>query len=124
MKINAIEKFIKHFELLLSGVDIDLYDCIDPSFEYIAGSLLGKLRDNGIWYDGTGDLTYKKRKMNQLEFTGNMHVMYEQKESWREPFFARVTDKRCTKQGIVVLVRVGEYQVEGNLQELFIVRTT
>ncbi|MCW9017393.1 MAG: hypothetical protein OQJ89_10540 [Kangiellaceae bacterium] len=115
----AVEKFIEHIELLLNGTEVDLYDSIDSSFEYIAGALLGKLRDNGIWYDGTGDLTFKKRKLNQLDFSGNMHVMNEQKECWKEPFFARVTDKRCTKQGVIVFVRIGEYEAEGELIELF-----
>ena len=48
MRLAAIEKFVEHVELLLSGVDVDLYDSIDSSFEYIAGTLLGTLRGNGI----------------------------------------------------------------------------
>lgn len=119
MRLAAIEKFIEHIEQLLNGVDVDLYDSIDSTFEYVAGSLLGKIRDGGIWYDGTGDLTVKKKKKNQLEFSGNMHVMQEQKNCWKEPFIARVTDKRCTKQGVIVFVRIGEYEAEGNLDELY-----
>jgi len=119
MRLAAIEKFIEHVELLLSGVDVDLYDSIDSCFEYIAGTLLGKLRGNSIWYDGTGDLTFKKRKKNQLEFFGNMHVMEEQTGCCKEPFYARVTDRRCTKQGVVVFVRIGEYEAEGRLDEFY-----
>lgn len=119
MRLAAIEKFIEHVELLLNAVEVDLYDSIDSSFEYIGGALFRESRDNRIWYDGTGDLSVKKRKKNQLEFAGNMHVMDEQKGCWKEPFFARVTDKRCTKQGVVVFVRIGEFEAEGNLDELY-----
>jgi len=119
MRLSAIEEFIENIELLLNGVDVDLYDSIDSTFEYIAGYLLDGLRDNGIWYDGTGDLTVKKRKKNKLVFTGNMHVMEEQNGCWKEPFFASVTDKRCTNQGVLVFVRIGQYEAEGNLSELF-----
>jgi len=119
MRLAAIQKFIEHVEQLLNGVDVDLYDSIDSSFEYISGALLGKSRDSGIWYDGTGDLTFKKRKINQIEFFGNIHVMGEQKGCWNEPFYARVTDKRCTKQGVLIFVRIGAHEAEGSLDELY-----
>jgi len=57
--------------------------------------------------------------MNQLEFFGNMYVMEEQTSCRKEPFYARVTDRRCTKRGMVIFVRIGAYEAEGSLDELY-----
>ena len=56
-----------------------------------------------------------KRKQRQLEITGQMWVADNSKKQWQEPFFARVTDKRLTKQGMWLRVKIGEYEVEGEL---------
>lgn len=120
MKNSAIERFVRNVEDILNGVEIDLYDSfVDSSFEYITSALVGDQRAQGIWYDGTGDLVVSKRKSKQLEFRGNMHVALEQDKFWKEPFYAKVTDKRSTNQGVVIFVHIGAYKAEGNIFELF-----
>ena len=120
MRNSAIERFVRNIEDILNGVEIDLYDSlIDSSFEYITSALISDQREQGIWYDGTGDLVVSKRKSRQLEFRGNMNVALEQEKFWIEPFYAKVTDKRNTNQGVVILVHIGDYKAEGDLFEIF-----
>ena len=120
MSNSFIERFVRNIDLILNGDEVDLYESlIDSSFEYITSELVGDQRESGIWYDGTGDLVVSKRKSRQLEFRGNMHVALEQNKFWTEPFYARVTDKRNTNQGMVVLVHIGDYKAEGNILEIF-----
>jgi len=76
MKNSFIERFVENIESIINGEDVDLYDSLlDSSFEYITGALVGSQRENGIWYDGTGDLVVSKRKSKQLEFRGNMREL-------------------------------------------------
>lgn len=116
MKLSAINRFADNIERLLNGEEIDLYDSmIDSSFEYIAAEILSPQLQDGIWYDGTGDLKCKILAQNKIEFSGNMHVCLYQDKFWREPFQAIVTDERKLGNGMPIFVSVGDRKGENDL---------
>ena len=61
------------------------------------------------------------RKPRQIVFEGKVDVLRNSDENkeWFEHFSAIVTDKRITKQGIWIKIRVGEYFGEGSLEDIF-----
>ena len=119
MKSTAIEKFIGNIERLLEGETFDLYDSsIDASFEYICAAILISHLEPGVWFDGTGDLEFKIASSSQLVFTGNMHVCLNQEKFWKEPFYARVWDRRVEGKGVPILVRIGKNEDEQDLLKI------
>lgn len=60
-------------------------------------------------------MSLKIRKQRQIVFDGKMWTAKDAQKQWLEPFEAIVTDKRLTKQGIWIKIRVGEYSGEGEL---------
>jgi len=116
MKLTAINKFAGNINKLLNEETVDLYESmIDSHFEYIAAEILSSQLQNGIWFDGTGDLKFNLVKPSQIEFSGNMLVCLNQEKRWKEPFFAIVSDERLQGNGMPIFVRVGEHEGEGDL---------
>ena len=120
MASEAIQKFISNIERLIAGEPVDLYKSfVNATLERIGTALHYNFREPGIWYDGSSDLIARKRKAKQIEFSGTMWVMQD-KKSWREPFIAIITDKRVTKQGFSIIMKVGDCKGEAILDELTI----
>lgn len=111
------ESFIEQVLKLAGGERFDLYDAsVSSDLERIAGWLFGQARPYN-WYDGVRDLIAQRRKTLQVDFSGEMWVAeIGSTNQWLEAFWARVTDQRCTKQGIWISMRVGDYQAEGDLE--------
>lgn len=108
--------FTTIFERLLIREKAELEETdISFLFEVIASNLLLKSK---VCFDGVIGLSTKIRKTNQIEFTGKMWVGNDKKQ-WLEPFSSIVTDKRITKQGIWLKIRVGENEVEAELSNAF-----
>ena len=84
-------------------------------FEVIAENLI----ESQFWFDGAVALSSKIRKQNQIAFEGKMWTAKDAGHQWLESFGAVVTDKRITKQGIWIKIRVGDYVGEGNLLDVF-----
>ena len=118
MSSNAAAKLVTSFEKLIAGEAVDLYgEGISDFFEYIAGKLFHSVRDRGIWFDGVVGLTAKMRKKAQIDFEGRMWVALG-KDQWQERLKARITDKRGSKQGIWIALRIGDDKAEGSLHDL------
>lgn len=103
---------------MLNREKIELYENeLSFLFEAIAGSLI----DCPLTFDGATGLTAKIRKSRQVVFQGKMWILdIEKGNKWKdslEPFEAIFTDKRITKQGVWIKIRVGEYVGEGELSE-------
>lgn len=108
--------FLIIFERLLAREKFKLEKTdISILFEVIASNLLSS--KNG-YFDGVTGLYTKITNLKQIEFIGQMWIGRNEKQ-WLEPFSALVTDKRLTKQGIWVKIRVGEDEAEGSLSEAF-----
>jgi hypothetical protein len=116
MKQSAIDRFTNNIEKLLNGEKIDLYQSrIDSSFEYIAAEILTDQLQDGVWFDGTGDLSFEIKDENIIEFSGNMWIALNQEKFWQEPFFARVEDTRKEKKEMNIFVRIGDKEGENDL---------
>lgn len=90
---------------------------LNSLLEYACCSLFYEIR-KGYWYDGVTEMRVSKRKQRQLEIKGQMWVAQDSKRQWQEPFFARVTDKRITKQDVWLKVKIGEYEADGELRNV------
>lgn len=115
--MNSIVENIKTtFYRLVAGEEFDLYEAgISSDFEGIAQWLFNGIRPH-IWYDGVSGLNARRRKAQQIEFSGEMWVADDRdSKQWLEPFSARLTDMQVTKQGLMVSMHIGEYHTEGNL---------
>ena len=91
-------------------------------FQIIATHLMAEVPERECHcYDGVAPLEGHVRKARQIEFTGEMWVMSQEKGkfSGKQDFRATVTDKRITKQGIWIVLKIGEDRVEGNLDDAF-----
>ena len=110
------KQFESIFEHLLAGEKIDLYEKnLSFLFETIAESLIKNLA-----FDGAVNLTAKIRKSKQIVVEGEMWIFGEDaRKQWKESFQVVVTDKRITKQGIWIKIRVGTNIGEGSLSEVF-----
>lgn len=121
------ERFESVFARLLSGEQLDLYEeGVSRMFEVIAGSLLADVPERKfMWYDGVVELTAHVRKPHQIEFNGEMWVgdIGDGTKQWKEPFRARVTDKRVIKQGLWISLWLGTDKVEGELSNILQART-
>lgn len=114
---NAL-KFKEITETLLDQRgNSDLQQELSGLLEYACGSLFHEIR-KGTWYDGVVGMQFSKRKQRQLEITGQIWVAQDSTKQRLEPFFARVTDKSVTKQGIWLKVKIGEYEAEGELRNV------
>ncbi|MDH5432410.1 MAG: hypothetical protein OEY19_00540 [Gammaproteobacteria bacterium] len=118
MNSTILDRFISDFRCLVKGQEIDLYESISSSFEFIAEQFIER-DEQGIWYDGVINLNATHRKVQQIEFRGRMWVAKNQERQWLEDFYALVTDKEITKQGIYIKICVGDYSGEGSLCDLF-----
>lgn len=105
------------FLKLLAG-EISDFDPGDVSrrFERLARRLFHALRP-GYWYDGVVELRHRRRKEKQIIFTGRMWVA-DGARMWEEEFEARLTDMRTTKQGIRLVMQIGDFTAEGELYDL------
>ena len=119
-----ITQFENVFHRLLNREELDLYDLgVSFMFEIIATHLIAEVPGRERhWYDGVTGLRARIRKPRQVEFSGGMYVMSEDKGKYpgKEDFRATVTDKRITKQGIWIVLQIGEDRVEGNLADAFV----
>ena len=114
---SIVENIVANFERLLKGDEIDLYKAgISADFEYVALWLFKSERPY-FWYDGVNDLQARHRKTRQIEFSGEMWVADDSKNSnqWLEPFSARVTDMRNTQQGLRISMDIGEFHATRDL---------
>ena len=118
-----ITQFENIFFRLLKREELDFYDLgVSFIFQIIAGNLMDEVPGREWhWYDGVVGLEAQIRKARQVEFTGEMWVMNEDKgkDSGKEDFRATITDKRITKQGIWIVLQIGKDRVEGNLADAF-----
>lgn len=120
--------FVTQFETiffrLLKREQLDLYDLgVSFMFEIIATRLMAEIPGRECHcYDGVSALEGHTRKARQIEFTGEMWIMDYinlPHRMWKEDFRATVTDKSVTKQGICILLQIGEDRAEGNLADAF-----
>ncbi len=75
--------------------------------------------DCPLTFDGAVNLSAKIRKSRQIIFEGKMWILGDKNTGdWLESFEATVTDKRITKQGLWIKIRVGEYEDEGDVLEI------
>ena len=104
-------------ELLVKQTNSGYERELSSLLEYASGSLFHDIR-KGYWYDGVTEMRVSKRKQRQLEIKGQMWVAQDSNRQWQEPLFARVTDKRITKQGVWLKVKIGEYEADGELRDV------
>ena len=98
---------------MLDGEKIEFFEKeLSFLFEAIAQNLIV---ENPVWFDGAVDLTVKPRKKRQMIFSGKMWTAKDSGKQWLEDFEAIVTDKRITKQGLWIKIRVGEFVAENNI---------
>ena len=71
------------------------------------------------YFDGVDGLASTVKSPRQVQFTGEMCVGGNRMQ-WLELFRATVTDKRCTKQGIWIVLWIGNDRAEGELSSMFI----
>ena len=119
-----ITQFENIFFRLLNGEKLDLYDLgVSFMFQIIATHLMAEVPERECHcYDGVAPLEGHVRKARQIEFTGEMWIMdYDNlpHRMWKEDFRATITDKRITKQGIWIVLQIGENRAEGNLEKAF-----
>ncbi|TMP26983.1 hypothetical protein CWB99_10365 [Pseudoalteromonas rubra] len=113
MRSEAIDRFVLNIERLISGEVFDLYKAmISSSFEYIAAEILSDQLNEGIWYDGVSGLKAEVLDNNQVRFTGEMYVFFEQEKNWKEPFESIVSIGGKIKKEVMVYVSIGG--LEGN----------
>lgn len=88
-------------------------------FEVIATILLGgSPQRSQQYFDGAVGVVSTTKTPRQIEFQGEMWVGEDRKQ-WTESFHATVTDKRATKQGIWVIMKMGSDRGEGELMSCF-----
>ena len=109
------------FKRLLARENVDLYaEDVSLMFEEIAATLLGPAPGReGCYFDGVDGLASTVKSPRQVQFTGEMWVGGNRTQ-WLEPLRATVTDKRCTKQGIWIVLWIGNDRAEGELSSMFI----
>ncbi|KZN41531.1 hypothetical protein [Pseudoalteromonas luteoviolacea] len=116
MKSEAIDRFVVNIERLIKGEIFDMYKAmISASFEYIAAEILSEQLEKGIWYDGISGLKAEVIATNQVRFTGDMYVFFEQEKSWKEPFESVVKIDTKTKKEVMVYVKIGSHEGKNNL---------
>jgi hypothetical protein len=100
---------------LLKGEKIEVYEKdLSFLFEAIAGILI----ESPFWFDGAVGLTARIKKKRQVIFEGKIWTAKDAQKQWLENFEAIVTDKRITKQGLWIKIRVGDYVDEGDILEV------
>ena len=119
-----VTQFENLFFRLLNREQLDLYDLgVSFMFQIIATHLMAEVPERECHcYDGVAPLEAHVRKARQIEFTGEMGIMDNNNlphRMWKEDFRATVTDKRLTKQGIWIVLQIGENRAEGNLAKAF-----
>ena len=118
-----VTQFENIFFRLLNREQLDFYDLgVSFMFEIIATHLMDEVPGREWhWHDGVVGLEARIRKPRQIEFTGEMWVMSQEKGKYpgKQDFRATVTDKQITKQGIWIVLQIGEDKVEGNLAAAF-----
>lgn len=110
--------FEETFSRLLSGEDFDLYQAgFSDALEIVAHQLFEGVRKD-VYYDGVIELVVSPRKSAQIEISGQMWIGGNNSKQWLEDFHARATDKTCTKQGIWVSMKIGDFHSEGSLGKM------
>lgn len=66
------------------------------------------------WYDGAVEIEWRRRKSAQVIVSGQMWVGDDQSQ-WKEPFKLTLTDMRGTKQDIIAVMKIGEYENDAKL---------
>jgi len=88
-------------------------------FEVIANTLLrGLPQRSQQYFDGAVGVVSTIKSTRQIEFQGDMWVGTE-RDQWTESFRVTVTDKRVTKQGIWLIMKMGSDRGEGELMDCF-----
>ena len=108
------------FFRLLKREEVDFDDCgLNPMFDTISTYLMAEVPGSfWTWYDGLASLEAHVRKARQIEFVGEIWVGDDHKQ-WKENLRATVTDKRLTKQGIWIVLQIGDNRAEGDLAKAF-----
>jgi hypothetical protein len=107
--VNIGERFLEILERLLArqSVGPDAARDMSAVFEIVADRLLGQLpARKDSYFDGVVFETSQRKTSRKVEFTGEIWVG-RGKEQWKERFAATVIDKRITKQGFWLRLRVG-----------------
>lgn len=119
--LPLITQFENLFYRLLKREELDIYDSgLSLMFDVIAAYLMADVPGSlWIYYDGLASLETHVRKARQVEFTGEIWVGDDNRRQWKEALRATVTDKRITKQGIWIVLQIGENRAEGELADAF-----
>ncbi len=119
--LPLVTQFENVFHRLLKREQLDLDDCgLSPMFDTIATYLMAEVPGSfWIWYDGLASLEAHIRKARQVEFVGEIWVGDDNHKQWKETLRATVTDKRITKQGIWIVLQIGDNRAEGELAKAF-----
>ena len=113
-------RFENLFQRLLARESIDLYaEDLSSMFEVLATNLFsGTPNREGCYFDGVVGLTSMLRSPRKVEFGGEMWIGRDRKQ-WREQFQATATDERSTKQGIWIVLQIGDDRAETELFSAF-----
>jgi hypothetical protein len=112
--VDLTAKFTNIFERLLARENLaDHEKELSGLFERIAQNLVGGSPDySGCYFDGAGWMIATIHPPRRVEFRGEMWVGRNTNQ-WREPFHAKVVDKRSTRQGLWITLSVGKNRGEG-----------
>lgn len=113
IKFNKlIKQFLEIFERLLKGKKAEVYE---KDLSFLLEARAENLIESSFWYDGVIDINAEIRKSRQIVFSGKMWTAKDAGNQWLEDFEAIITDKRITKQGVSIKIRVGESTADGNI---------
>lgn len=94
------------------------YDSFVSCLEYIAADMLEGIHKPGTWYDGVTANVFSKANSQQIEIKGTITVV--NRDDWSEkPFLALITNRSSTDEGIWLRICVGEFEVEGELNDMW-----
>jgi hypothetical protein len=111
-RADLSKQFGDIFMRLLAGESDEPHaKTLSDAFEVMANTLLSH---RGGVFDGVSPLWVKRLSPRKIEFFGDMHVIGSQAKPV-ELFRATVVDKRITKQGIWIKLRISDDQAEAEL---------
>jgi len=119
MPVQNLRNLDKILQSVLAGEKLGPHEKdLSELFEFIATKLLcDSPSRKAHYFDGVVRLAAIVKTPRKIEFQGEMWVGTGQ-DQWTESFKAVVTDKRVTKQGIRINLRIGSDQAEGEITSL------
>lgn len=114
---KSSKQFIDILERLFNREKIESYE---EELSFLLAITAQNLIDYPLRFENASSLSAKIRKSKQIVIEGDL-LAEEDFGEWNdrlEPFKAIITDKRITKQGIWIKIRVGDYIGEGDVLEI------